>query len=138
MQSTNPHRRRRDSRNLYNLHVLFEDACIMSAIEYTEADFEQNAQKHVRSVESASDVARRIAAKHHCSVAHMLSKLRYAHLVRARLELYQVLRTPPFSWSLPAIGRFTNRDHTTVMLALASPEKRAAKAHRTKVAHATR
>lgn len=48
--------------------------------------------------------------------AEILSRSRENRVKRARLILWQALRLDGYSY--PAIGRFTNRDHTTVMYLL--------------------
>jgi hypothetical protein len=110
----------------------FRGFVAMSAVEYTEEHF-----AFPLTVErlDAMALVERIAKKHACSPSQMLSKCRYPHLVRARQELYRALRVHPFNWSYPAIGSFVGRDHTTIMLAIASPERRARKAHRAREAH---
>lgn len=98
----------------------------MSAVEFTE---EQIAERHAQAL-TPSDTARglaiRIARAHGVRSEDVLGPSRHPHLVAARRDLYAALRAK--GWSYPAIGAFVGgRDHTTVMYALASDEKRAAK-----------
>lgn len=58
----------------------------------------------------------RIAHKHGFTVLRLREKGKFQTLVNARKECYAYLRDR--GWSLPSIGRFFNRDHTTVMWSL--------------------
>jgi len=69
-------------------------------------------------------LVREIAASEGVRVADMMGPSRFQHLVAAREVLYRTLRS--WGWSLPAIGHFVNRDHTTILYALKTPEERAA------------
>ena len=95
----------------------------MSAIEWTEEELEARANgmraKPIAIDKSFEEAALRVACKHGVTVAQMLGPKRFGHLVRARAELYRVLRAPPFSWSYPAIGHACGgRDHTTILAAV--------------------
>jgi chromosomal replication initiation ATPase DnaA len=95
----------------------------MSAIEFTEEDIERASSRQAPSLAkahgTAEQAAEEVAKRHGVRVRDMLGPSRLAHLVRARADLYRVLRAPPFSWSLPAIARFAGgRDHTTILSAL--------------------
>ena len=107
----------------------------MSTIEFDEEHFSHPRGTPITK-RDPDMLAAEIAAKHGVRVANMLGKGRFHHLVVARAELYATLRA--WGWSYPAIGVFVGRDHTTVILALSSPEKRAARSHQSKVWNATR
>ena len=62
------------------------------------------------------------AAKHKISVKDIRSAIRNNKLVRARWECMYRLKTE-LNLSLPCIGRFMNRDHTTVLHAIRKYEK---------------
>ena len=107
----------------------------MSAIEFDPEDLERRAAPELSPLKplNADLLAANIARRHGLTVDVLKSQLRYKHLVRARAELYRALREA--GWSYPAIGRFVgDRDHTTILIALASPEKRLARAVRAKEA----
>jgi chromosomal replication initiation ATPase DnaA len=111
----------------------------MSAIEFDEAHFLSAEAALLRAMNTprmaATELAARIAARHGLQAAWILGKQRTPHIMRARVELYRALREPPFSWSYPAIGRFVGgRDHTTIIAALASPERKKALSLRKKMA----
>jgi|HubBroStandDraft_1064217.scaffolds.fasta_scaffold308785_2 chromosomal replication initiation ATPase DnaA len=101
----------------------------MSAVEYTEQDLER--AHVVRSLTkahgTADQAAEEVAQRHGVRLREMLGPSRETHLVRARLDLYRILRAEPFRWSLPSIGRFVNRDHTSILYALMSDDKKARK-----------
>jgi chromosomal replication initiation ATPase DnaA len=93
----------------------------VSAVEYTEQDLERAHVVHglTKAHGTADQAAEEVAQRHGVSVREMKSASRETHLVRARLELYRILRAPPFSWSYPSIGRFVGgRDHTTIIQAV--------------------
>lgn len=70
------------------------------------------------------EVLRDTAQLHGVDVAEMRGPSRVAHLVRARTTAYRILRAEPLRWSLPAIGRAFDRDHTTIMAALSGRKDR--------------
>lgn len=106
----------------------------MGVVEFDEAHFEKPVVCSAK--QDPNELACIIASKHGVQVSVMLSKLRYKHLTKAREELYRELRS--WGWSFPAIGHFCNRDHSTIMFALASPEERAARIQRVKEHNAMR
>lgn len=59
-------------------------------------------------------IAIEVCEKHHVTLAELQSPLRYKPIVRARWELMARAYSETGA-SFPAIGRFLNRDHTTVM-----------------------
>ena len=61
-------------------------------------------------------VIRRIERAHGVTLEQMQGPQRYRPIVRARWALIAALRER--GWSLLRIGRFMNRDHTTVLYAL--------------------
>jgi chromosomal replication initiation ATPase DnaA len=63
-------------------------------------------------------LAREIAQRNGLLVADLKGPSRFRHIQVARTELYLALRAKPYQWSYPAIGRFVNRDHTTVLHAV--------------------
>lgn len=67
---------------------------------------------------TARDIAKavlsEVCAKHNVAVHHVMSKRRSRHVVAARHEVCWRLREET-NWSLPQIGRFLGRDHTSVM-----------------------
>jgi chromosomal replication initiation ATPase DnaA len=83
----------------------------MSALEYSESHFENFAPSFDPEV-----AARTIAARFGVRYEDMMGPARWGTLPIARRALYRVLRAQ--GWSLPQIGRFVGRDHTTVMIAL--------------------
>ena len=104
----------------------------MSAIEFSQDDLERAVSRVTLGLAkahgSAEQAAEEVARRHGVRVREMLGPCRETHLVRARLDLYRVLRAEPFSWSYPSIGRFVGgRDHTSILYALMSDEKKAAK-----------
>jgi chromosomal replication initiation ATPase DnaA len=93
----------------------------MSAVEFTEQDLERAHVVHglTKAHGTAEQAAKEVAQRHGVRLREMLGPSRETHLVRARLELYRILRAPPFSWSYPSIGRFVGgRDHTTIISAV--------------------
>lgn len=65
---------------------------------------------------------RAIEREHRVSLNDMREYSRWRHRVRARWEVMAMLRAR--NWSLPRIGTFMNRDHTTVMYVLAERRRR--------------
>ena len=72
---------------------------------------EEHRRKTVRAM------AERIAARLNVPVEEMLGRSRDADLVAARRVLYAELRER--DWSYPMIARAVDRDHTTILHALA-------------------
>lgn len=66
------------------------------------------------SVAFAKRLRKAIADKHGISVNDIMSIRRTGNLVAARYELYWNLKKET-KWSLPQIGRFLERDHTTIL-----------------------
>ena len=58
---------------------------------------------------------------------HVFGVTRLRHVVLARHDCMRRIKDKRPDWSYPTIGRFFNRDHTTVMYAVGSPERRAKK-----------
>lgn len=79
-----------------------------------------------------ADEIRAVVAQHGATVDDVLGPTRLAHVVRARRDAMRLIRDR-LAWSYPAIGRLFGRDHTTVMMALASPERREKRAWQAKV-----
>lgn len=69
-----------------------------------------------------------IARSHGLSLEEVRSKMRFKAFVAARLECYRYLQGR--GWSTTRIGVFFNRDHSTVVQAVASDERRAEIAER--------
>ena len=74
---------------------------------------------------TARDIAKavlsEVCAKHNVAVHHVMSLRRSQHIVAARHEVCWRLREET-NWSLPQIGRFLGRDHTSVLHACRSYE----------------
>jgi len=94
----------------------------MSAIEFTEEELSHevsplasfaNVIRLIPERESAQRIASAIARRHGLEVEELLNGGRYPHLVRARRDVAVALREQ--RWSYSAIGRFLNRDHTSIM-----------------------
>ena len=102
----------------------------MSAVEFTEQDLERAGDRLLRGLVktlphgTADEAAEEVAQRHGVRVRDMLGPSRTPHLVRARADLYRVLRAAPFCWSTPAIGNFCKRDHTSVLSALAGGKRK--------------
>ena len=94
----------------------------MSAIEYTEEDILRAHHRGYPRAERAVDTAARVAAKYGLTTEEMLSPSHDPFLANARRELYAILRAR--GWSYPRIGKFANRDHSSVMTALNKKKKR--------------
>jgi chromosomal replication initiation ATPase DnaA len=92
----------------------------MSDREFTEEELGSISESillpPIFTTSDATLLAERIAESIGTSAKHLLSHSRYITLVQARKELYRILRSK--NWSYPDIGRFANRDHTTIMAAL--------------------
>ena len=96
----------------------------MSTIEFTEAELAANELRIRRSRiawcegphESADDMARAVAKYWALTQEELLGPRRSPLHCEARSDLYARLRAQ--GWSYPQIGRYVNRDHTTVMNAL--------------------
>jgi chromosomal replication initiation ATPase DnaA len=96
----------------------------MSAVEFTEQDLERAVSRVTLGLAkahgTAEQAAEEVAQRHGVRVREMLGPSRETHLVRARRDLYLVLRAAPFSWSYPAIARFCGGiDHDPHKLAAA-------------------
>ncbi len=63
-----------------------------------------------------------IALKQGASVADIFGKSRQPHVVRARREAMWLMWTK-YNWSYSTVGEFFDRDHTTVMEAIAKHKK---------------
>lgn len=90
----------------------------MSALELTPEAIELASVTHPRAKPLDLDSQREasaVAKRHGLTYAQLMGPSRYSHIVRARAELYRVLRAAPYRWSYPAIGAFVGRDHTTVI-----------------------
>lgn len=66
------------------------------------------------------DIAADVAERHGLTVKDLTGRGRTRHLSHARFEAFWLCRQEKRSdglhrWSLPAIGRFFGRDHTTVL-----------------------
>jgi chromosomal replication initiation ATPase DnaA len=100
----------------------------MSTIEFSAEHFEGYREDvyepRVRR-KSAQALAEQVARRHGISVEELFARKRMRHLFVARAELYRLLRDQ--GWSLPAIGAFVGRDHSTVMMALLPVEQMRAK-----------
>ena len=70
------------------------------------------------------EVIRRIERAHRVTLKQMQGPQRYRPIVRARWALIAALRER--GWSLMRIGKFMNRDHTTVLYALRREAERRA------------
>lgn len=63
----------------------------------------------------AANIVKAIATKHNLTVAEVMGNSRRRHIVNARQEAMAAIYTEFPMWSLPTIGRFFDRDHTTVL-----------------------
>lgn len=92
----------------------------MSDREFTEEELSGISESvllpPIFTIADATLLTERIAESIGTSAKHLLSRSRYITLVQARKELYRILRSK--NWSYPDIGRFANRDHTTIISAL--------------------
>lgn len=75
-----------------------------------------------------------IARAHGLSLEEARSKMRFKAFVAARLECYRYLQAR--GWSTTRIGTYFHRDHSSVVQALASEERRAEIAEYAKGRHA--
>ena len=66
----------------------------------------------------AANIVKAIAAKHNLTVAEIMGRSRRRHIVRARQEAMTAIYVEFPMWSLPIIGRFFDRDHTTVLFSV--------------------
>lgn len=66
------------------------------------------------SVSYARKVVEEVSEKRGVSIDDMMSIRRNINFVMARYEVYWRLRHET-RWSMPQIGRFLNRDHTTIL-----------------------
>lgn len=62
--------------------------------------------------------AAEIAAVHGYSLNDLRDHDRRPERVKARWAIFWALRSDPYRWSLPRIGKLMDRDHTTVMYGL--------------------
>ena len=60
------------------------------------------------------DILYEVAIKHRIHPDEITGKRRFHYIVRARIEAYQRCRRE-LGMSYPALGRFFNRDHSTVV-----------------------
>lgn len=91
--------------------------CIEFTAEQIERAHDELAYVCLRESRVDADaIAREVAARHRLTVNEMLGPSRDHEFVVARAQLYRALRQR--GWSFPKIGRFVNRDHTTVLAAL--------------------
>lgn len=74
---------------------------------------------------SAADIAHRFATARNVTLKQLRGPIRTRPIVHYRQECMAMLRDKT-DMSLPDIGRFFNRDHTTVLHALSAVERRAA------------
>lgn len=63
----------------------------------------------------AAHLVQQVAAKHSVTVDDIMGKSRRRYIVRARQEAMAVIYTEFPMWSLPIIGKYFGRDHTTVL-----------------------
>lgn len=99
----------------------------MSTREFTEEELELAAQKAIEPLHpvtrpSLHAIARAIAAEYSLPLATVLGRSRTAHIAHARQALYWALRAQGLS--LPAIGRFMQRDHTTILYGIQAHRER--------------
>ena len=73
--------------------------------------------------ESMADIARRVADSHRLSVADIRGPCRERSYAVARQEFCFEARKQ-LRWSFPQIGRFLNRDHSTVIHAVTAHQDR--------------
>lgn len=71
------------------------------------------------SMNSATQLIRRVAEALGYGVAHIRGERRHAHLARARKACALALRQAGYSY--PEIGEALHRDHTTVQYAIKHP-----------------
>jgi len=77
-----------------------------------------------------------IARKHRLTLTELRSPRRFKPHAEARRECYLYLQAR--DWSTTRIGKLFNRDHTTIVVALASEDRRKAKAAGAVIAAAKR
>ncbi len=70
---------------------------------------------------AAMDAIKAAAAKHGISVDEMRGKQRFAKCCAARYDAYRALDA--LGWTSGQIGKFFNRDHTTVLHVLGRTER---------------
>lgn len=68
----------------------------------------------IRTDPTMAEIAAQVAAERRISVAELKGGRRDAFLAQARQEAMWRMREQD-RWTLPQIGRFFNRDHTTVL-----------------------
>jgi chromosomal replication initiator protein len=99
----------------------------VSTREFTEEELERGHERaleplHPHTRPSLNAVAQAIAAEYGLPMATVLGRSRYAHVAHARQALYAALRAQGLS--LPAIGRFMQRDHTTILYGIQAHRER--------------
>lgn len=72
-------------------------------------------QTVIDSVEAAglTELVTLICKRHHVTISEVCSRMRYAHIVRARHEVWFAMHEQ-VGFSYPAIGRMWECDHTSV------------------------
>lgn len=79
-------------------------------------------------------IVSRAASEHGVSVDAVMGRDRSRRATRARHSVWRRLRAFPFRMTVEAIGDLFGRDHSTVVVALWTEERRLAKAVRRKLA----
>lgn len=77
----------------------------------------------IRTDPTMAEIAAQVAAERRISVSEMKGARRDALLAQARQEAMWLMRQQG-RWTLPQIGRFFSRDHTTVIHGIRAHEKR--------------
>lgn len=96
--------------------------------EFSEEELELGAARALQPAHpvqrpSLNAIAQAIAAEYCLPLSTVLGRSRYAHVAAARQALYCALRD--HGLSLPAIGRFMQRDHTTILYGIEAHRRRA-------------
>jgi chromosomal replication initiation ATPase DnaA len=99
----------------------------VSTREFTEEELELAARSalepRLRAVKPTMHaIAAAVAAEHSLPVSALLGRSRFKHVVWARQALYSALRAQGLSY--PAIARFLQLDHTTVLYGVRAHQRR--------------
>ncbi|WP_226552963.1 helix-turn-helix domain-containing protein [Celeribacter naphthalenivorans] len=89
----------------------------------TQAD---RAWQRRTAINTASAIATRVAEKYGITLGDLRGPERTRNIAHPRQEAMAAIRAARPDMSLPQIGRFFNRDHTTVIHGIRAVEKRAA------------
>lgn len=102
----------REARTCYTRPIIIARPC--EVIPMKDAAF----PIYERKFPNPMELAKAIADKHGLTIDDLRGPRRQAKYIAARFEAIDAFRAQLPHWSLPMIGRFFNRDHTSVLSAI--------------------